>query len=130
MLKVSFQWKNSDKICLCSHWAAGEILPPFCVYARRVAAFTEMAKSSEKALVKRFCEKNFTEFLARVEKWSAFLSSAISWKRFLRRKTQNAQQFLAVLVVNTGSLSRNFVVFLTKFRLYTLIFSIYDVYLF
>ena len=29
MLKVSFQWKNSDKICLCSHWAAGEILPPF-----------------------------------------------------------------------------------------------------
>ncbi|MBQ8756108.1 MAG: hypothetical protein IJZ19_13830 [Lentisphaeria bacterium] len=48
-----------------------------------------MAKSSEKALVKRFCEKNFTEFLARVEKWSAFLSSAISWKRFLRRKTQN-----------------------------------------
>ena len=27
-----------------------------------------LAKSSEKALVKRFCEKNFTEFLARVEK--------------------------------------------------------------
>jgi len=27
-----------------------------------------VAKSSEKALVKRFCEKNFTEFLARVEK--------------------------------------------------------------
>ena len=66
MLKVSFQWKNSDKICLCSHWAAGEILPPFCVYARRVAAITarfgQVAKSSEKALVKRFCEKNFTEF--------------------------------------------------------------------
>ena len=38
MLKVSFQWKNSDKICLCSHWAAGEILPPFCVYTRCVAA--------------------------------------------------------------------------------------------
>ena len=93
MLKVSFQWKNSDKICLFSHWAAGEILPPFCVYARRVAAIAarsgDVAKSSEKALVKRFCEKNFTEFLARVEKWSAFLSSAISWKRFLRRKTQN-----------------------------------------
>ena len=27
-----------------------------------------VAKSSEKALVKRFCKKNFTEFLARVEK--------------------------------------------------------------
>ncbi|MBO5408499.1 MAG: hypothetical protein J6A61_03740, partial [Clostridia bacterium] len=46
-------------------------------------------KSSEKALVKRFCEKNFTEFLLDLKKWSAFLSSAISWKRFLRRKTQN-----------------------------------------
>ena len=35
-----------------------------------------MAKSSEKALVKRFCEKNFTEFLARVEKMvSVFTSS-------------------------------------------------------
>ena len=35
-----------------------------------------VAKSSEKALVKRFCEKNFTEFLARVEKMvSVFLSS-------------------------------------------------------
>ena len=47
-------------------------LPPFCVYARHVAAiaarFGQVAKSSEKALVKLFCEKNFTEFLARVEK--------------------------------------------------------------
>jgi len=34
-----------------------------------VAAKVEaVAKSSENALVKRFCEKNFTEFLARVEK--------------------------------------------------------------
>ena len=35
-----------------------------------VAAKVEdvLAKSSENALVKRFCEKNFTEFLARVEK--------------------------------------------------------------
>ena len=76
MLKVSFQWKNSDKICLCSHWAAGEILPPFCVYARRVAAVAvevrDVAKSSEKALVKRFCEKNFTEFLLDLKKRSAF----------------------------------------------------------
>ena len=31
MLKELSAWKNSDKICLCSHWAAGEILPPFCV---------------------------------------------------------------------------------------------------
>ena len=38
MKKASFPWKNSDKICLCSHWAAEEILPPFCVYTRRVAA--------------------------------------------------------------------------------------------
>ena len=35
-----------------------------------------MAKSSEKALVKPFCEKNFTEFLARVEKMvSVFIYS-------------------------------------------------------
>ena len=35
-----------------------------------------MSKSSEKALVKRFCEKNFTEFLTRVEKMViVFLSS-------------------------------------------------------
>ena len=76
MLKVSFQWKNSDKICLCSHWAAGEFLPPFCVYARHVAAVAvevrDVAKSSEKALVKRFCEKNFTEFLLDLKKWSSF----------------------------------------------------------
>jgi hypothetical protein len=32
-----------------------------------------VAKSSEKALVKPSCEKNFTEFLARVEKWTAWL---------------------------------------------------------
>ena len=38
-----------------------------------------MANSNEKALVKRFCEKNFTEFLARVEKMvSIFLSSTIT----------------------------------------------------
>ena len=43
MLKVSFQWKNSDKICLCSHWAAGIILPPFFVYARRVAELAAKA---------------------------------------------------------------------------------------
>ena len=94
MLKVSFQWKNSDKICLCSHWAAGEILPPFCVYARRVAAVTakvgQVVKYSEKALVKRFCEKNFTEFLARVEKTvSVFLSSPAILKGILSLKLQN-----------------------------------------
>ena len=55
-------------------------MPPFCVYARRVAAVAvevrDVAKSSEKALVKPFCERNFTEFLARVEKMvSVFLSS-------------------------------------------------------
>ena len=38
MLKVSFQWKNSDKICLCSHWAAGVILPPFLRFNGRGAA--------------------------------------------------------------------------------------------
>jgi len=27
---------------------------------------------NEKALVKRFCEKNFTEFLLDLKKWSAF----------------------------------------------------------
>ena len=32
------------------------------------AKVEDVAKRSEKALVKRFCEKNFTEFLARVEK--------------------------------------------------------------
>ena len=41
--------------------AAGIILPPFCVYARRVAAVAvvvgAVVKSSEKALVKRFGEK-------------------------------------------------------------------------
>ena len=90
MLKVSFQWKNSDKICLCSHWAAGEILPPFCVYARRVAAiatkFGKVAKSSEKALVKRFCEKNFTEFLARVEKMVSVFILSHQLKTFLEAK--------------------------------------------
>ena len=49
-----------------------------------------MAKSSENALVKRFCEKNFTEFLARVEKMvSVFLSSPAILKRILSLKTQN-----------------------------------------
>jgi len=57
-------------------------LPPFCVYARRVAAITakveKVAKSSKKALVKPFCEKKFTEFLARVEKMvSVFTSSPL-----------------------------------------------------
>ena len=60
--------------------AAGEILPPFCVYARRVAAVAvvvgAVAKSSEKALVKPFCEKNFTEFLARVEKIASVFTSS------------------------------------------------------
>ncbi|MBR2439139.1 MAG: hypothetical protein IKB25_03005 [Lentisphaeria bacterium] len=34
-----------------------------------------MAKSSEKALVKRFCEKNFTEFLSDLKNGRRFLSS-------------------------------------------------------
>ena len=93
MLKVSFQWKNSDKICLCSHWAAGIILPPVCVYERRVAAvaarFGQMAKSSEKALVKRFCKKNFTEFLLDLKKWSAFFLSSP-----LLGKVQKKQDFV------------------------------------
>ena len=54
------------------------------------ARFGEMAKSSEKALVKRFCENNFTEFLARVEKMvSVFLSSPAILKGFLSLKLQN-----------------------------------------
>ena len=44
----------------------------FLRFKGRVAAVAakveDVAKSNEKALVKRFCEKNFTEFLARVEK--------------------------------------------------------------
>ena len=59
-----------------TRFAAGEILPPFCVYARRVAAVAivvgAVAKSSEKALVKRFCEKNFTKLLLDLKKRSAF----------------------------------------------------------
>ena len=51
----------------------------FCVYARRVAAVAvvvgAVTKSSEKAAVKRFCEKNFTEFLSDLKKWSAFFIS-------------------------------------------------------
>ena len=35
-----------------------------------------MAKSSEKALVKPFCEKNFTEFLARLEKMDGVFTSS------------------------------------------------------
>ena len=31
-----------------------------------------VTKNCEKALVKRFCEKNFTEFLLDLKKWSAF----------------------------------------------------------
>ena len=49
-----------------------------------------VAKSSEKALVKRFCEKNFTEFLARLEKMvGVFLSSPAIQNRILNLKTQN-----------------------------------------
>ena len=51
-------------------------MPPFLLFQGRVAAFTarfgEVAKSSEKALVKRFCEKNFTEFLLDLKKLVAF----------------------------------------------------------
>ena len=43
-----------------------------------------VAKSSEKALVKPFCEKNFTEILARVEKLvGVFLSSPTKQSFFL-----------------------------------------------
>ena len=52
MLKVSFQWKNSDKICLCSHWAAGIILPPVCVYERRVAAVAAKVRTVQNAAKK------------------------------------------------------------------------------
>ena len=42
----------------------------------RVAAVAakveDVAKRIEKALVKPFCEKNFTEFLLDLKKWSAF----------------------------------------------------------
>ena len=63
--------------------AAGEILPPFCVYARRVAAVAvvvgAVAKSSEKALVKRFSEKKLHRIFVRLEKMvSVFLSSPIT----------------------------------------------------
>ena len=51
-------------------------MPPFLRFKGRVAAVTvevrAVAKSSKKALVKRFCEKNFTEFLLDLKKWSAF----------------------------------------------------------
>ena len=51
-------------------------MPPFCVYERRVAAVAvevrDVAKRSKKALMKRFCEKNFTEFLLDLKKRSAF----------------------------------------------------------
>ena len=55
-------------------------LAAFLRFKGRVAAITvevrDVAKSSKNALVKRFCEKNFTEFLARVEKMvGVFLSS-------------------------------------------------------
>jgi len=79
----------------------------------------KFAKSSEKALVKRFCEKNFTEFLARVEKMVSvfylppcagsvqkqdFVNNQALAKRTLIftlfRKTQNTQQLLAVSVVH------------------------------
>ena len=56
--------------------------------AEVAARFGEVAKSSEKFLVKRFCEKNFTEFLARVEKMVSVSSPAIL-KGFLRQKLQN-----------------------------------------
>ena len=50
---------------------------------------------------------------------------------FLGQDVKNTHELSnAVPVAHIGSLSRNFVAFLTKFRLYTLIFPIYDVYLF
>ena len=52
-------------------------LAAFLRFNGRVAAVTarfEMAKSSEKALVKRFCEKNFTEFLSDLKKRSTFFN--------------------------------------------------------
>ena len=63
-----------------------------------------MAKSSEKVLVKRFCEKNFIEFLARLEKTvGAFVSSP------LLRKAQK-QDF-----VNNQALTKRTLIF-TLFR--------------
>ena len=47
------------------------------------AKVEDVAKRSEKALVKRFCEKNFTEFLARVEKMVSSSSVAVSGQRLL-----------------------------------------------
>ena len=55
-------------------------MPPFLRFKGRVAAVAvvvgAVAKSSEKDLVKRFCEKNFTEFLARVEKMVSIFTSS------------------------------------------------------
>ena len=56
------------------------MIADFFVFKGHVAAVAakveDGAKRSEKALVKRFCEKNFTEFFARVEKMvSVFTSS-------------------------------------------------------
>jgi len=47
-----------------------------------------MAKSSEKALVKPFCEKNFTEFLARVEKGSSTVCARNMQKILKNQKTE------------------------------------------
>jgi len=60
----------------------------------RVAAIAakvgDVAKSSEKALVKRFCEKNFTEFLSDLKKWSAFFYLPPPFRTaFLNLKSQN-----------------------------------------
>ena len=54
MLKVSFQWKNSDKICLCSHWAAGIILPPFCVFMPGIGIGTAVVLLCELGSLKNY----------------------------------------------------------------------------
>ena len=77
-------------------------------FNERVAAVAakveDVAKSSEKVLVKRFCEKNFIEFLARLEKTvGAFVSSP------LLRKAQK-QDF-----VNNQALTKRNLIF-TLFR--------------
>ena len=70
MLKVSFQWKNSDKICLCSHWAAGEILPPFLHFKGRVAAVAakvvEVATSRKKLTFGAVLLNNLTKTYAKL----------------------------------------------------------------
>jgi hypothetical protein len=60
--------------------AAGEILPPFCVYRACRSGCCKVrvnGKKQRKNLVKRFCEKNFTEFLARLEKTVSVFTSSL-----------------------------------------------------